>query len=79
MCHPLRNIDDINKRLDIIEELNKHSGFRELFDETFLHFPDLERLISRIHAGTCRVKDFLLVLTAFEKLMVRNIVYFIVI
>jgi DNA mismatch repair protein MSH6 len=62
--------------LDAIEELNKHPGFRELFDETFLHFPDLERLISRIHAGTCRVKDFLLVLASFEKLMVRNIFYY---
>ncbi|PKK75027.1 DNA mismatch repair protein Msh6 [Rhizophagus irregularis] len=69
LCHPLRNVDDINERLDAIEELNKHPGFRELYDETFLHFPDLERLISRIHAGTCRVKDFLLVLTSFEKLM----------
>ncbi|GBC01838.1 hypothetical protein RclHR1_04350014 [Rhizophagus clarus] len=69
LCHPLRNVEDINERFDAIEELNKHPGFRELFDETFLHFPDLERLISRIHAGTCRVKEFLLVLTSFEKLM----------
>ncbi|CAI2182652.1 11047_t:CDS:10 [Funneliformis geosporum] len=69
LCHPLRNVEDINERLNAIEELNKHSDFRELFDETFLHFPDLERLISRIHAGTCKVKDFLLVLSAFEKLM----------
>ncbi|CAG8558122.1 14662_t:CDS:10 [Funneliformis caledonium] len=69
LCHPLRNVEDINERLNAIEELNKHSDFRELFDETFMHFPDLERLISRIHAGTCRVKDFLLVLSAFEKLM----------
>ncbi|KAJ3114125.1 DNA mismatch repair protein msh6, partial [Nowakowskiella sp. JEL0407] len=29
--------------------------------------PDLERAISRIHTGTCRVKDFLLALSAFRQ------------
>jgi DNA mismatch repair protein MSH6 len=34
----------------------------------FRKLPDLERIISRIHAGTCRVKDFVSVLTAFQDL-----------
>ncbi|CAG8467250.1 7721_t:CDS:10 [Acaulospora colombiana] len=69
LCHPLRNIDAINERLDAVEELNAAPAFRESFCTIFSHFPDLERLISRIHAKTCKVKEFLLVLTAFENLM----------
>ncbi|KAI9070108.1 hypothetical protein FKP32DRAFT_1670680, partial [Trametes sanguinea] len=30
--------------------------------------PDLERIVSRIHAKNCKVKDFLKVLTAFKNL-----------
>ncbi|CAG8546606.1 8518_t:CDS:10 [Diversispora eburnea] len=69
LCHPLRDIDAINARLDAVEELNSVPEFRNSFYLNFSHFPDLERLISRIHAKTCKVKEFLLVLTAFDKLM----------
>ncbi|CAG8667414.1 39035_t:CDS:10, partial [Gigaspora margarita] len=68
LCHPLRDIADINARLDAIEELNTVPDFQDIFLVNFSHFPDLERLISRIHADTCKVKDFLHVLTSFEKL-----------
>ena len=30
--------------------------------------PDLERMISRIHAGTCKVQDFVRVLSGFEQI-----------
>ncbi|RHZ76117.1 hypothetical protein Glove_203g51 [Diversispora epigaea] len=69
LCHPLRDIDAINARLDAIEELNSVPEFRNSFYLNFSHSPDLERLISRIHAKTCKVKEFLLVLTAFDNLM----------
>ncbi|CAG8542071.1 1112_t:CDS:10 [Diversispora eburnea] len=69
LCHPLRDIDAINARLDAVEELNSVPEFRDSFYASFSQFPDLERLISRIHAKTCKVKEFLLVLTAFENLM----------
>ncbi|CAG8589017.1 12391_t:CDS:10, partial [Gigaspora rosea] len=68
LCHPLRDIAAINARLDAIEELNTVPDFQDIFLVNFSHFPDLERLISRIHAGTCKVRDFLHVLTSFEKL-----------
>ena len=32
--------------------------------------PDLERIISRIHAGNCRVKDFISDLYSFAKIFV---------
>ncbi|CAG8706945.1 12687_t:CDS:2, partial [Racocetra fulgida] len=68
LCHPLRDVAAIDARLDAIDELNTVPDFQDMFTENFSHFPDLERLISRIHAGTCKVKDFLHVLVTFEKL-----------
>ena len=41
------------------------------FEQTFgtlSGLPDLERLISRVHAGACTVPNFLKVLKAFEKI-----------
>ncbi|KAG9301665.1 hypothetical protein G9A89_016736 [Geosiphon pyriformis] len=69
LCHPLRMSEAINERLDAVDELSNVPGYIETFNESFKGFPDLERLISRIHAGTCPVKDFLLVLSAFQRLM----------
>jgi DNA mismatch repair protein MSH6 len=56
---PLCKIDEINERLDAVEELGQNF---ELMDEVrgFLHkMPDLERLLSRIHAlgSTHRSQD----------------------
>ncbi|CAG8434233.1 1760_t:CDS:10 [Ambispora gerdemannii] len=69
LCHPLRNAKAINERLDAVQELGAAPGFQDEFHQYFMQFPDLERLISRIHAGTCSVKNFLIVLAAFRKLM----------
>ncbi|CAG8445223.1 11757_t:CDS:10 [Ambispora leptoticha] len=69
LCHPSRNAKAINERLDAIEELRAAPEFQDEFHQCFTQFPDLERLISRIHAGTCSVKNFLIVLAAFRKLM----------
>ncbi|CAJ0648884.1 10653_t:CDS:10 [Entrophospora sp. SA101] len=70
LCHPLLSVDRINERLDTVEELMKTHGFGDIFYENFSKFPDLERLISRIHAKSCRVKEFVIVLESFEKLAV---------
>lgn len=32
-------------------------AFLKAFDEECKRMPDLERLLSRIHAGSCRIKD----------------------
>ncbi|CAJ0650325.1 6592_t:CDS:10 [Entrophospora sp. SA101] len=69
LCHPLLSVDRINERLDTVEELMKTPVFGDIFYENFSKFPDLERLISRIHAKSCRMKEFVIVLASFEKLL----------
>lgn len=84
LCHPLRDAEAINARLDAVEEIMNHSEFMGAFKKLskgvsslvltrficnaladfpcFSGLPDLERLISRIHAGNCKVAEFLSVL-----------------
>jgi DNA mismatch repair protein MSH6 len=45
-----------------------HPTFSERFHKIAKNIPDLERLISRIHAGRCKQSDFLKVMSAFKKL-----------
>jgi DNA mismatch repair protein MSH6 len=69
MCHPLRSAGDINARLDASDTLNSLPQIRDHFLSTFNRLPDLERILSRIHAGRCKVKDFVRVLEGFEVIM----------
>ncbi|KAJ8077123.1 DNA mismatch repair protein msh6 [Marasmius tenuissimus] len=68
LCMPLRNATDINARLDAVEDLMNHPTFESAFMAIAKGLPDLERVVSRVHAKNCKVKDFLNVLSAFEKL-----------
>ncbi|KAK3317724.1 muts domain V-domain-containing protein [Cercophora scortea] len=68
VCHPLCNIQKINERLDAVDMLNADRGLREQFSSRMSKMPDLERLISRIHAGSCRPEDFVRVLEGFEQI-----------
>lgn len=68
VAHPLCNIDRINERLDAVEMLNADHTVREQFASQLVKMPDLERLISRIHAGACRPDDFVKVLEGFEQI-----------
>ncbi|KAI8714094.1 DNA mismatch repair protein [Fusarium sp. LHS14.1] len=68
VAHPLCNIDRINERLDAVEMLNADQGVREDFASQLVKMPDLERLISRIHAGACKPEDFVKVLEGFEQI-----------
>ncbi|KAK8075867.1 DNA mismatch repair protein msh6 [Apiospora hydei] len=68
ICHPLCNIDKINERLDAVDMLNSNTEIREQFSSEMTKMPDLERLISRIHAGACRPEDFVRVLDGFEQI-----------
>ncbi|KAK7994628.1 DNA mismatch repair protein [Apiospora marii] len=68
VCHPLCNIEKINERLDAVEMLNSNTEIREQFSSEMTKMPDLERLISRIHAGACRPRDFVRVLDGFEQI-----------
>ena len=60
---PLRDVSDINARLDAVQDLLEHPTFEAEFTKIAKGLPDLERIVSRIHAKNCKVKDFLKVLT----------------
>ncbi|RVX68476.1 hypothetical protein B0A52_07899 [Exophiala mesophila] len=68
VCHPLMDTKKINARLDAVESLNADSKVRDRFTSQMAKMPDLERLISRVHAGTCRVQEFVKVLDGFEQI-----------
>ncbi|KAJ2611116.1 DNA mismatch repair protein msh6, partial [Coemansia sp. RSA 1365] len=61
-CHPLRHANAINARLDAVDFLLEAADVRETCTEALAGLPDLERRLSRIHAGRCKVADFLGVL-----------------
>lgn len=68
VCHPLCNIQKINERLDAVDMLNADTTVRNQLSSQMTKMPDLERLISRIHAGACRPEDFVKVLEGFERI-----------
>jgi DNA mismatch repair protein MSH6 len=68
VCHPLCNVQKINERLDAVDMLNADRGILQQFSSQMAKMPDLERLISRIHAGACRPDDFVRVLEGFEQI-----------
>lgn len=51
-----------DSRLDAVQDLLDHPSFEEEFTGVTKGLPDLERIVSRIHAKSCKVKDFLKVL-----------------
>ncbi|CAN8100993.1 unnamed protein product [Discula destructiva] len=68
LCHPLCNITKINERLDAVDLLNGDPRVREQFASELTKMPDLERLISRIHAAACKPDEFVRVLDGFEQI-----------
>ncbi|KAF8542753.1 muts domain V-domain-containing protein [Trichophaea hybrida] len=68
VCHPLSDAAKINARLDAIDELNANDTCRDVFSSQLSKLPDLERLISRVHAGSSKPIDFLRVLEGFESI-----------
>lgn len=68
VCHPLVDTKKINARLDAVDSLNADYKVRDRFTSQMTKMPDLERLISRVHAKTCKVQDFVKVLEGFEQI-----------
>ncbi|GAB1315647.1 DNA mismatch repair protein msh6 [Madurella fahalii] len=69
VCHPLYNAQKINERLDAVDVLlDADCQIREQFSSGMTKIPDLERLVSRIHAGSCKPSDFVRVLEGFEQI-----------
>ena len=68
VCHPLMDTKKINARLDAVDSLNADTKVRDRFTSQMSKMPDLERLISRVHANSCKPVDFLKVLEGFEQI-----------
>ena len=68
VCHPLGDANKINARLDAVEALNANGSFTDKFTSSLTKMPDLERLISRVHAKRCRATEFVKVLEGFEQI-----------
>lgn len=66
LCHPLRRVEDINNRLDAVDDLIRLVDLHTPISEQMASLPDLERLISRIHSGRIHVKEFLGALRGFQ-------------
>lgn len=60
-------------RLDAVQDLLDHPTFEKEFTKVAKGLPDLERIVSRIHAKNCRVKDFLKVLTVCDNHLLFNL------
>lgn len=51
ICHPLKDVEEINNRLNVVEELMAQSEVMVLLGTTYLRkLPDLERLLGQIKA-----------------------------
>ncbi|KAL9621161.1 MAG: hypothetical protein Q9160_004412 [Pyrenula sp. 1 TL-2023] len=68
VCHPLMDVVKINARLDAVDSLNADTAVRDRFTANLSKLPDLERLISRVHAGSVKALDFVRVLEGFEQI-----------
>ncbi|TFK22134.1 DNA mismatch repair protein msh6 [Coprinopsis marcescibilis] len=68
ICMPLRDVSAINARLDAVQDILAHPTFEASFTSLAKGVPDLERIVSRIHARNCKVKDFLKVLATYKSL-----------
>nr|POE77607.1 dna mismatch repair protein msh6 [Quercus suber] len=68
VCHPLADAKKINQRFDAVDALNADGTIMDRFTASLSRLPDLERLISRVHAGRCRPQDFVRVLEGFEQI-----------
>ncbi|KAJ2863854.1 DNA mismatch repair protein msh6 [Coemansia erecta] len=63
VCHPLRHATAINARLDAVEFLMADLELNERLHATLVGLGDIERGLSRIHSGRCKVADFVAVLS----------------
>lgn len=68
LCQPLSEASSINARLDAIDDFIANPSLTEDFGKATKGAPDLERLLSRIHAGSCKPSQFAKVLSSLSKI-----------
>ncbi|CAM8914652.1 unnamed protein product [Rhodiola kirilowii] len=71
ICHPLRDTDGINNRLDLVENLMKHSEIIAHIGQQLRKLPDLERLLGRIKGSSDPSASFMLPLIGMKMLKQR--------
>lgn len=57
MALPLKDIEPINRRLDVVEMFLKNPEIKEIIDEYLRHIGDLERLISKVAVGRINPRE----------------------
>lgn len=70
VSHPLRDIDRINERMDAEDVLYSHPRLVVDMEKYLRTLPDVERLVSRINAGACKIDQFVRVIEAFQSISV---------
>jgi DNA mismatch repair protein MSH6 len=66
IVHPLLHKSDIEDRLDSVDQLLEDGDLKATIEVSLSKLPDLERLLSRVHAGQLKLKDFTRVIEGFE-------------
>ncbi|KAJ4958336.1 hypothetical protein NE237_025447 [Protea cynaroides] len=51
ICHPLKEVQEINDRLNVVEELMKNYEITSIMAQYLRKLPDLERLLGRVKAS----------------------------
>ena len=57
LANPLKNIQEINNRLDVVEFFIEHSNIRDDLRSLLKSFPDIERALNRISLGRGGPRD----------------------
>ncbi len=68
MLQPLQDIDEINRRLDGVDELARTATLRKKLIESQKNIGDLERIVSRVVFGSGGARDLLALRNALSKL-----------
>ncbi|MBE0527027.1 MAG: DNA mismatch repair protein MutS, partial [Candidatus Thorarchaeota archaeon] len=68
ILQPLRDVNEINRRLDAVEELARDAIVRKDISNSFRDLGDLERITSRIVFGSASARELLALRISIEKL-----------
>ncbi len=63
---PVKSIEEINRRLDVVEHLTRDGEFAEALREQITRVGDLERILSRIATGRILPREMIQLKTALE-------------
>jgi len=76
VCMPLFAINEINERLDAVDDLNSNLIDTTAISDMLSGVCDLERALSSIHAGRAKIKQFVEVLQSFQTIWEIICTYF---